>query len=99
MKFSYCWMFLYFQVVNIFSKAKFYLKNRILSADYLAMCSLASYAISPILSVSERQGSRGEGRSGDQNRSQLDRYRVSVTFNETVVCPQTLRKEIELLLN
>ena len=99
MKFIYCWMFLYLQVVNIFSKAKFYLKNQILSTDYLAMCSLASYAISPTLSVSERQGSRGEGRSGDQNWSWLDRCRVSVTFNKTVVCPQTLRKEIELLLN
>ena len=95
MKFIYCWMFLYLQVVNIFSKAKFYLKNQII----LAICSVASYAISPILSVSERQGSRGESRSGDQNRSQLDLYRVSVTFNKTVVCPQTLRKEIELLLN
>ena len=99
MQFIYCWMFLYFHVVNIFSKAKFYLKNQILSTDYLAMCSLASYAISPILSVSERQGSRGEGRSGDQNWSRLDRCRLSVTFNKAVMCPLTLRKQIELLLN
>lgn len=30
MKFIYCWRFLYFQVVSVFSKAKFYLKNQIL---------------------------------------------------------------------
>ena len=49
MKFIYCWMFLYFQVVNIFSKTKFYLKNQILSTNYFGrllcgfVCHLSNF--------------------------------------------------------
>lgn len=61
--------------VPSFPSGEHFLKNQVLSekSDFkysiLAICSVASYAISPILSVSEQQGSRGEDRSGNQNQS------------------------------
>lgn len=86
------WKFLYFHVVSIYSKAKFYLKNWISRIIIiLVVSSVALSATSQILSVSEWQGNREEGRRGDHFKIGLSYIFRYGTFSKTVVCTQTLR--------
>lgn len=87
------WKFLYFHMVSIYSKAKFYLKKWIsrIIENHFGLCAL--WLSMPPLGFCQSQNSMetGEDRRGNHFKIGLSCISRSVTFSKTVVCTQTLR--------